>query len=203
MNKKLFSIALVLTILLQLSFPVYAIIKSNESKNGETYKIKLNSWEYHNSLMGGSVYVTSEEMDEYWLECSEADEYIGDDRTYCIITTGEDGFANFEFVREKPSCDNYISSNEYDPSGLNFYGDENYHKLDRVEYIYLIDYETEKFQSQICFANDDMDVAKIEEIYMEVSIDKGKMIRLGYYVNGQRIEDFLQPYIDEHKKGNI
>lgn len=195
MNKKLLSILLGIVIFAQLLFPTIAIIESNKGANSEQfseiYKIRLMN----------IVYIKFSDRETY-ISCNieDAEDLLDFDsfQKYAIITQNENGYANIEFTSKRPDCDNYISSKEYN-SALELKGDKSFPAYENIFYAFFFDTDAEDPEAgrEKIESNGHISVSKNLDIYLEASVYKGKLVRLGYYVDGERLEDLLE-YYDEN-----
>lgn len=186
MNKKLLSVFLTIAIIVQLAFPVGALIsakvfENNFEKYGQIYKIKLSTLSYDS--YGAVIDESQIGMISYGIDAALPDDnYLS---AYAKVTVGEDGYAKLEFSKSKPKGENYLKEKygwEY-----NFLEEYEYiKKIGMIESVRFIKTETgyEYFGNEKIRQN-------VNDIYVEAKIYKGKGVALDFYVDGEKLEDVL------------
>ena len=105
-KKKLLAAVLIIVVIIQLAFPIGALIKNKTftqrfEKYGEVYKIRLSGVSYFNN--GG-------EYSYFFYSFKEIGDTFG--KRYAVVTRDSEGFAHFELQGKNPSGNNYIKTEE-------------------------------------------------------------------------------------------
>lgn len=185
MSKKILSISLMVVILIQLIFPVYAIVNATQAQNsGEVYKFKVLSIHYDNSVIDCNIDLIG------MYEDFDFDEDYGPNK-YVIVTKDENGFANITTSKEKPKTSNYITRKAYD-FNYNICNNHSY-KFNNINYAFLLNSKNKNASSIVTKDGTEHNV-QITDLYLEAKIYNGKLLVLEYYVNGITLESFLDDY---------
>lgn len=185
MNKKLLSVFLALAIIVQLAFPVGALVsakvfENNFEKYGRVYKIKLSSLNYDCNALA----INGEEVGTVYYEL-EAD--LSDDdfsAYYAQVTVSDDGYAKLEFSNNKPTGNNYLKNQYWKFTFL----EENlqikrFGKINGVSFV--------KAETGYEYYVYEAIRKKVNDLYVEAKIYKGKGVALDFYVDGEKLEDVL------------
>lgn len=186
-NKKLLTVLLVAAVLIQLAFPIGGIIYKKAydrsfEKHGEIYKIKLSSLSYQSLGDSGALIYNIP---------GGTDEIFG--KRYMSLTTGSDGFAEYEFSSKRPSGDNYIEGEKrhlyfqlpYEASEI---------EVSLFEKLIMVNFTDIEGQFSID-GGGYIDVGA-KEIYLEVKVYKGRFMPIACYVDGVNAEEILSFYND-------
>ena len=186
-NKKLLTVLLVAAVLVQLAFPIGGIIYKKAydrsfEKHGEIYKIKLYSLSYQSLGDSGALIYNIP---------GGTDEIFG--KRYMSLTTGSDGFAEYEFSSKRPSGDNYIEGEKrhlyfqlpYEASEI---------EVSLFEKLIIVNFTDIEGQFSID-GGGYIDVGA-KEIYLEAKVYKGRFMPIACYVDGVNAEEILSFYND-------